>query len=65
MNFWYGNLLFFGFCTINASFFVYGLLRLIGWREAIADVKASLAMRIAERNGRREVTTSLAEQPNL
>jgi len=29
---WFGNLLFFGFSSVNAGFFLYGLLSLIGGR---------------------------------
>jgi hypothetical protein len=35
--------LFFGFSSINAGFFLYGLLSLIGWREAVSDIAAGLA----------------------
>jgi cellulose synthase (UDP-forming) len=48
-NLWSGNLLFFGFCSINAGFFLYGFLRLIGWREAIVDITAGFAGRISTR----------------
>jgi cellulose synthase/poly-beta-1,6-N-acetylglucosamine synthase-like glycosyltransferase len=50
MNLWSGNLLFFAFSAINTGFFLYGLFRLVGWREALADMRASLALRFAEGN---------------
>jgi cellulose synthase (UDP-forming) len=48
-NLWSGNLLFFGFCSINAGFFLYGFLCLIGWREAVVDITAGFAGRISTR----------------
>ena len=61
MNLWFGNLLFFWFSAINTGFFLYGFLRLIGWR----DIRASLALSLAEENASADVTGAPAEQPNL
>ena len=65
MNLWFGNLLFFWFSAVNAGFFLYGLLRLIGWREALADIRASVALRFAEGNASAGVIAPITEQPNL
>jgi cellulose synthase/poly-beta-1,6-N-acetylglucosamine synthase-like glycosyltransferase len=64
-NLWFGNALFFLFSAINAGFFVYGFLRLIGWREALADIKMGIALRFAGEDASAGVTAPLAEQPNL
>jgi cellulose synthase (UDP-forming) len=50
MNLWFGSLLFFSFSATNAAFFLYGLSSLIGWRETVADIKASVVLRMAPRN---------------
>ena len=64
MNLWFGNLLFFGFSAMNTGFFLYGSLRLIGWREALADIRAS---QLAPCRGDASVnlTSPLAERPNF
>ncbi|WFU19000.1 glycosyltransferase family 2 protein [Bradyrhizobium sp. CB3481] len=49
MNLWSGNLLFFAFCGVNAGFFLYGFISLIGWREAAVDITAGLTLRISTR----------------
>jgi cellulose synthase/poly-beta-1,6-N-acetylglucosamine synthase-like glycosyltransferase len=37
-NLWLGSLLFFAFSAVNAAFFFYGFVWLIGWREALTDI---------------------------
>jgi cellulose synthase (UDP-forming) len=59
-NLWSGNLLFFSFCSINAGFFLYGLLSLIGWREAVIDIAAGLALRFGT-----DMTNQLAEESTV
>jgi cellulose synthase (UDP-forming) len=61
-NLWSGNLLFFSFCSINAGFFLYGFLSLIGWREAVIDIAAGLAMRYGVGT---DVTRLLAEESTV
>jgi cellulose synthase (UDP-forming) len=65
MNLWTGNILFFLFSAINAGFFLYGLLRLIGYREILADMRAGSTSRFAERRASVDAIAPLAEQPNL
>jgi cellulose synthase (UDP-forming) len=66
LNLWSGSLLFFSFSAVNAGFFLYGLLRLIGWREGLADVTASLAWRFgSEGNASVNATAPLTEQPSV
>ena len=65
MNLWFGNQLLFGFSAINAGFFLYGFLCLIGWREALADIRASLALRSAEGDASADMIAPLTEQPSL
>jgi cellulose synthase (UDP-forming) len=60
-NLWSGSLLFCGFSAVNAVFLVYGFWRLIGWRDAVDDIKAGILSRKALRSD----TTTLAEQPSL
>jgi hypothetical protein len=43
-NLCFGSLLFFCFSAANACFFLYGFWRLIGWREALTDVKAGIGL---------------------
>lgn len=63
-NLWSGSLLFCGFSAMNASFLVYGFWRLIGWRDAVDDIRAGMLARRALRDPRGD-TTTLAEQPSL
>lgn len=63
-NLWFGNLLFFGFCAVNAGFLLYGFLRMIGWREAVADIGASFALRFTGRKASAAMIAPLAEQPS-
>ena len=65
MNLWFGSLLFFGFSAINAAFFLYGLLCLIGWRETRADIKGSFAQQMVRRTSSGNVTPQLSEQTSL
>ena len=64
-NLWFGNLLFFGFSAINAAFFLYGFWRLIGWREALTDIKSGIGLGAALRDPAGDVATQLAEQSGL
>lgn len=63
LNLWCGHLLFFLFSAINSGFFIYGLLGLIGWREALADIR--LGLRVADEDTSPVMGGSLAEQPNV
>jgi len=65
MNLWSGNLLFFSFSATNAGFFLYGLLGLIGYREAFTDIRAGFTTRFSKRRRSVKVIAPLAEQPNL
>ncbi len=51
-NLWFGSVLFFSFSAINAAFFLYGLLNLIGWRETVADIKRGAGLWMARRKSR-------------
>lgn len=62
-NLWFGNLLFFGFSAINAGFFLYGFLSLIGWREAFIDIAAAFAL--PQNDEGADVTKQLAEETTL
>jgi cellulose synthase (UDP-forming) len=64
-NLWSGNLLFFSFCAINACFFLYGFLSLIGWREAVVDISAGFALRFGQNGGGANVGRQLAEESTL
>jgi cellulose synthase (UDP-forming) len=64
-NLWSGNLLFFSFCSVNAGFFLYGFLNLIGWREAVIDIAAGLALRFGQNGVGTDVTRQLAEESTL
>jgi cellulose synthase/poly-beta-1,6-N-acetylglucosamine synthase-like glycosyltransferase len=64
-NLWFGNLLFFGFSAINAGFFLYGFLSLIGWREALIDIAAGFALRFAQNHKGIVATKQLAEEATL
>jgi cellulose synthase/poly-beta-1,6-N-acetylglucosamine synthase-like glycosyltransferase len=64
-NLWSGNLLFFSFCSINAGFFLYGFLSLIGWREAVIDIAAGLALRFGQNGVGTDVTRQLAEESTV
>jgi cellulose synthase (UDP-forming) len=64
-NLWFGNLLFFGFSAINAGFFLYGFLSLIGWREALVDIAAGFALRFAQNDKGSVATKQLAEEATL
>ncbi|MCK1640342.1 glycosyltransferase [Bradyrhizobium sp. 157] len=64
-NLWSGNLLFFGFCSINVSFFLYGFLTLIGWREAVVDIAAGFALRFGQNDVGADVTRQLAKEPTV
>lgn len=63
-NLWSGSLLFCAFSAINAGFLVYGFWRLIGWRDAVEDIRAGILARRALRDPRGD-TTTLAEQGSL
>ena len=64
-NLWSGNLLFFSFCSINAGFFLYGFLSLIGWREAVVDIAAGFALRFGQNGVGADVGRQLAEETTL
>jgi hypothetical protein len=65
VNLWSGNLLFFGFCSVNAGFFLYGGLNLIGWRETVVDIAAGSALRFGQRDIGADVRGQLAEESIL
>jgi cellulose synthase/poly-beta-1,6-N-acetylglucosamine synthase-like glycosyltransferase len=62
-NLWSGSLLFCGFSAANAGFLVYGFWRMIGWRDALDDIRAGILARRALRDPRHDA--KLAEQPSL
>lgn len=61
-NLWFGSLLFFGFSAINAAFFVYGFWCLIGWREALMDIKAGVGLGSALHDPAGDLAPQLAEE---
>ncbi|WP_271671125.1 glycosyltransferase family 2 protein [Bradyrhizobium sp. CCBAU 51627] len=63
LNLWSGNLLFFGFSAANVAFFLYGFGRLIGWREALVDVKVGIGLGSVDRESAGELAVQLAEEP--
>ncbi|MGX1167919.1 cellulose synthase (UDP-forming) [Bradyrhizobium sp. USDA 372] len=63
-NLWGGSVLFCGFSAANAAFLLYGIWRLIGWRDAVEDIKAGISVRKAGQYARGEATT-LAKQSSL
>jgi cellulose synthase (UDP-forming) len=65
MNLWFGSLLFFGFSAINAGFFLYGLVGLIGWHETLEDIKMSFAQGLVGRTSSSNATSQLSEQTSL
>jgi|SRR5579859_26534 len=62
-NLWFGSLLFFGFSTINAAFFFYGLCFLIGWREALMDIRSGIGF--GAHDPADDLATQLAEESGL
>lgn len=52
-NLWGGSLLFCVFSAVNAVFLAYGFWRLIGWRDAVEDIRAGILARGAMRDPRR------------
>jgi glycosyl transferase family 2 len=62
-NLWSGSVLFFSFSAANAMFFLYGFWRLIGWREALTDIKAGIGLRSIVQNPSGDLATQLAEEP--
>lgn len=63
-NLWGGSVLFCGFSAINALFLVYGIWRLIGWRDAVEDIRAGILVRKTGHYAHGDATT-LAEQSSL
>ena len=59
--------------SINAGFFLYGFLSLIGWREAVIDIAAGLALRfstdmiscVQDPDGVTRVLVSCVQQPHI
>jgi len=47
---------------LGAGFFLYGFLSLIGWREAVTDIAAGLALRYGVGT---DVTRQLAEESTV
>lgn len=62
-NLWSGSLLFFGFSAVNAAFFLYGFWRLIGWREALMDIKAAIGPGLIVNDSAGDLAAQLAEEP--
>lgn len=63
-NLWGGSVLFSSFSAANAVFLLYGIWRLIGWRDAVEDIRAGISVRKPGHYARGEATT-LARQSNL
>ena len=63
-NLWGGSVLFCAFSAANAAFLFYGIGRLIGWRDAVDDIRAGISVRKTDHYARGEATT-LAKQSSL
>lgn len=61
-NLYSGNLLFFTFSAVNAGFFLYGFTSLIGWREALADIRATFSPQL-QQDHPLAIAKQFAEQP--
>ncbi|MBI5262556.1 MAG: glycosyltransferase [Bradyrhizobium sp.] len=64
-NLWFGSLLFFGFSAVNAAFFLYGILCLIGWREALTDIMAGIGLATVPDDPAADLATELIEEPGM